>query len=563
MRITTIPLISGVFFLSVSGVVQAAPQVFGNLASVGMIGDANGDGIANSLDLQIVQQNLGKAGTLSKGDFDGNGLVDSNDLTLFNNNFQRRLPSAYFGKMVDTSTPIPSGSGNFSLLYAPSLDRQGSLAFLGTGPSNWGVYKWSGGVLTKAADNNTNIPNGTGQFTNFGQPSISSGKVAFEAVGNSQEGIYNFINGALTTVINKASARPEGGAYTAIGDPALVNTAVAFIGSGDTSTSAYTLSGAIASPVVSTTTPIPGGTGTFTSLTNAVSDGSNTWFVGRGIGQFGIYKKSGGVITTLLNRDTVIDGTSYKFTSGGNLSLDGQNLSFNGKFGGLQGVFGIVGSSINRIADTRTPVPGGQGLFSSFGMSSIGGSSVAFVGYDANSSPGIYAWVNGEIQRVIDASVMLNGKKISQLELSRNAVIDNKIVFQTIFGDGTSALYSASLLPTYLPGDVNNDGIVNSLDSNILQKNIGQVGGRSRGDLNGLSPSRTFNCSSEISADRARPSCPATPTATGRSIRSTLASFLPTTASTARPPRVISTTTAKSISAITRLSNRTSADRFP
>jgi hypothetical protein len=452
-----------------------------------MVGDANGDGIANALDLQILQKNLGKPGGKAQGDFDGNGIVNSNDLTILNDNFQRRLPDAYFGKILDTSTPIPSGVGNFTLLDVPTVDSSGNLAFKGTGPANWGVYKWSAGVVSKLADNTTNIPNGTGQFVNFGRPSISSGKVLFQGVGNAQEGIYSSNNGVLTTVVNKTTARPEGGTFSTLGDPSLVNAAVAFIGTGttDSNMTAYTLTGSTVTPVVSTATPIPGGSGNFVSLGNAVSDGTSTWFAGGGIGQMGIYKKTGGVVTTLLNRDTVIPGTSYHITSAGNLSLDGQNLSFNGRFGGVQGVFDLIGSTINRIADTRTAIPGGHGQFSSFGVSSLGGSSVAFVGYDAQSNPGIYASINGELERVIDTSVMLNGKTITQLDMSRDAVVGNKIVFQAIFGDGSGGIYSASLLNTRVPGDINNDGVVDHTDLAILQGGLGKPGTRSQGDLNG------------------------------------------------------------------------------
>ena len=45
-----------------------------------MVGDANGDGVANAKDMAIVQQNLGKPGTRAQGDFDGNGVVDFKDL---------------------------------------------------------------------------------------------------------------------------------------------------------------------------------------------------------------------------------------------------------------------------------------------------------------------------------------------------------------------------------------------------------------------------------------------------------------------------------------------------
>src|SRR6266566_5555562 len=114
--------------------------------------------------------------------------------------------------------------------------------------------------------------------------------------------------------------------------------------------------------------------------------------------------------------------------------------------------------------------------FSLFDTVSDGGSSAAFVGYDAGSHPGLYAWINGELNRVIDSSVMLNGKMISGLHITHNAVVGNKIAFSADFTDGTSGIFSAALLPTRLPGDINNDGTVNSKDFAILQQAVGRTG---------------------------------------------------------------------------------------
>jgi hypothetical protein len=239
--------------------------------------------------------------------------------------------------------------------------------------------------------------------------------------------------------------------------------------------------------MASTSTPIPGGTGNFTAFDNAISDGTNFWFIGQGSSlQLGIYRKTGNTLTTLLDKKTPIPGTTLKFSSVGNLSEDGPALSFNGKFGGYEGVFALsAAAGVTKMADTKTAVPGGTGRFSSFGMTSAGGSSVAFVGYDQALNPGLYAWVNGELNRIIDNGVTLGGKVISSLGLSRDAVIGNKVVFSADFTDGTSAIYSASLLRTWLPGDVNNDGLVNESDFAIVQKNQGTAGGHSHGDLNG------------------------------------------------------------------------------
>ena len=64
MRIATIPLISGAVGLSLAGAAaQAASPVLGTQVTTSMVGDANGDGVANAKDMAIVQQNLGKPGT--------------------------------------------------------------------------------------------------------------------------------------------------------------------------------------------------------------------------------------------------------------------------------------------------------------------------------------------------------------------------------------------------------------------------------------------------------------------------------------------------------------------
>src|SRR5688572_9017412 len=124
MRVKRIPLGVGAVALSVWGVASsAAPQVVGARAAVGVIGDANNDGIANALDLRVVQSNLGRSGGRAQGDFTGDGLVDSRDLSLLTYNFERRQPAAFFGKVADSATAIPSGSGAFStVINAPVVD---------------------------------------------------------------------------------------------------------------------------------------------------------------------------------------------------------------------------------------------------------------------------------------------------------------------------------------------------------------------------------------------------------------------------------------------------------
>ncbi|HYE19552.1 MAG TPA: dockerin type I domain-containing protein, partial [Tepidisphaeraceae bacterium] len=126
---------------------DAAPQVTGALTSIGVVGDANRDGVADALDLSIVQTNLNTAGTWAKGDFDGNGFVDSADLTLLNDAYGRVRPAAYFGKVADSNTTVPGSANKFTgAINTPVIDQTGTVAFVGSGPGSIGVYRYQNGA---------------------------------------------------------------------------------------------------------------------------------------------------------------------------------------------------------------------------------------------------------------------------------------------------------------------------------------------------------------------------------------------------------------------------------
>jgi hypothetical protein len=483
MQIRVIPWVAGALALCPVGV-RAGLPVLGTAVTVTMVGDANGDGIADGADLQIVQQNLNLPGGLAQGDFNGDGLVNASDLTLLNNNFGQRMPSAAYGRIAERPQSIPGSSASFFQVSPPVIDRAGNVAFNAAGMFNLGIYRWSAGVMSKVADNSTLAPGGASAFANFGQPSMTGGRVAFEASVAGQDGIYSYSAGTLTKLLGQSTPNPDGGGFGALGNPIAFGGTTLFVSNG----AAYGLAGPTGTTlttVIPSGTPVPGGKGTFTRIDTPLTDGKSLWFTGQGIGQVGIYKKSNGVFSTLVDQNSPVTGTDAKFTALGNLSTDGTNLSFTGEFNNASGVFGLFGSTVNKIADTSTKIPGCSGLFSAFGVSSVGTSSVAFVGFDKSRNPGIYAWIGGELDRVIDSSVTLGGKIISSLEMTPSAVAGNKLVFQADFADGSSGIYSASLYPTRVPGDVNNDGKVDAADFSVLLKNLGRTGGRSLGDLTG------------------------------------------------------------------------------
>ena len=111
----------------------------------------------------------------------------------------------------DINTPIPDGTGNFTFLGGPSVSG-GNVLFNGRGSSGQeGIYIYTTtGGLDVVADLNTPIPPpGTGNFTAFSACgdgnrdfSLDGENVAFRAAGSSplQQGIYAKVGGLESAV---------------------------------------------------------------------------------------------------------------------------------------------------------------------------------------------------------------------------------------------------------------------------------------------------------------------------------------------------------------------------
>ncbi len=163
----------------------------------------------------------------------------------------------------------------------------GNVAFSGNGSSQEGInIKKVGGTLNVVANRNTPIPGGIGNFTGLGGPSLDNGNVAFGGEGSSlQRGIYTNIGGTLNIVAN-------------------------------------------------TNTPIPGSTGNFTGFSDLSLDNRNVAFSGFGSSQEGIYiKKVGGTLKLVADLNTPIPGGSGNFSTFRVPSLDKGNVAFIGNTG--------------------------------------------------------------------------------------------------------------------------------------------------------------------------------------------------------------------------------------
>ncbi|MCK8600622.1 DUF7453 family protein [Desulfoferrobacter suflitae] len=200
-------------------------------------------------------------------------------------------------KRVDLNTAIPGGAGNFSSITAFWISGA-SVAFLGSGPGvGSGIYLSDGATLSKVVDTNTPIPDGTGNFSNF-EPSfrISGGKVTFKGLGSGgQQGVYLFDGSVLRKVADLTTDIPPvvtgvSNRFTSFHFPIINTGSVVFQAIGAVIEGIYHYRGSTLSSVADTATPIPGGSGNFTGFAGYDNSGCNVVFRGQGSSaQEGIY----------------------------------------------------------------------------------------------------------------------------------------------------------------------------------------------------------------------------------------------------------------------------------
>ena len=137
--------------------------------------------------------------------------------------------------------PTFPGEGFFGFFGSPRI-RNDSIAFYGAGSVPNGIYVWNGSEVEIVADENTTLPEGGGDFTEFSFPVFDGTNVAFWAGGGRLvkgirefPGIYNWSGGSVTTVADKTTSIP-GGTGTFVGfrtRPSVDSGQVAFIGLGE------------------------------------------------------------------------------------------------------------------------------------------------------------------------------------------------------------------------------------------------------------------------------------------------------------------------------------------
>jgi len=216
----------------------------------------------------------------------------------------------------------------------------------------------------------------------------------------------------------------------------------------------YVEIGGVLSALADTTTAIPGGTGAFTSFGILTSmDGGEAAFKGTGTGgQVGIYRGTLASLVSVADTGTLIPMGTGSFTGFEIPSLDAGQVAFQGiGSGGQRGIYLDDGQSLSVIVDATTPVPGDTGQFLALSLISLDAGNVAFRATTTAGGIGVYAYLSGELSRVVDLSAPLFGKQLTDLTVGQESLSGEQVVFHAVFGDGSKGVYLATALPKPVP----------------------------------------------------------------------------------------------------------------
>jgi hypothetical protein len=394
--------------------------------------------------------------------------------------FAPAAPAQFTGtKVVETGGTYPGiGTISTSGFGGPPSLTGGTVAFTATTTTaSQGVYTAAGGVYATVANTATAVPGGAGNFNSFNALSVgqSASGVAFLAGAASPTlGVYTTVNGPLAPVAALGGAYVGGtGTFTGLSVPSVSGTTVVFggtNGAGGTSLGIFSSAGGGPVTVVAnTSTPVPGGTGNFTSFTDPVNgpsvpsvSGSNVVFGAQGGGRFGVYVSLAGTITPVATNLTTAPGGTGAFTSFGiTPAVSGSAVGIYGVSPGRAGIYEWTqAGGLTRVADTTTAVPGGTGTFAGFTPGpgsfpvSLDGGHVAFVGTNSGGQAGVYTDLTGSLAKVVGVGDAVGAKTVSALTMSDYALSGSAVAVTLRFTDGSQAVYTFAPTPVPEPAGV-------------------------------------------------------------------------------------------------------------
>jgi hypothetical protein len=369
-----------------------------------------------------------------------------------------------FTRIVDTNTRIPGRTENFTCFGQPSLTGK-NIAFWGNhrsrdGRELSGIYVHINGTLKVVADKNTPLPEGSGNFSNFSDPSLDERHVAFIGSGSdSQTGIYTDEGGILHMLASKNTPASDRSVNSVahLGSVSIKNGIIVFHGTDSKNQGGiYSDIGKSLNIIADTNTPVPGMSPSlnFTDVAEASIDSGKIAFTGYGPdNRKGIYIHTGGDLHIIADRNTPVHGReTWNISDLWGPSLDGERIAFKARINdGIsrpEAVCTLDGGAITVVAmQGYTAIPDGKGNFILIGDPAMDSGVLAFRGFGDDRQQGIYTNLGGKLTTIVDTNTLLDGKHPRAFMFKKDeAVSGTSVAFSVLFEDNSQAVYRADLV---------------------------------------------------------------------------------------------------------------------
>lgn len=372
-------------------------------------------------------------------------------------------------RLAMTGGPVPDFVGaSFTSFHLAPVATDGAVYYAGRWLGNDGIIRRAGATSSMMISQFTFVPGLQSQFNGFESLSASGGQFAFlaslrSAAGETTTGAFASLTEGLTLLAE--AQPPEGGSqfFQQVGAPSIDGNTISVWGltptSGVSPVGVFQTAGALgeAGRVVRLGQLAPSGGQAFTSLgATPVSGGDDTLFWGATPNRQGLYIAFGvAVADVLVDNATPITGDVSPVT---NIR---QNFSWDGVFAAFigEGTFGVPGvylastDGATRIASLFDGIPEGFGAFFDFQDVAVSGERVVFTATGTQGQQGLYAWLEGDLVRLVDRNTTLeDGKSIAMIRIGREAIFEDTVAFIADFTDGSSGVYTFALAPIPAPG---------------------------------------------------------------------------------------------------------------
>jgi hypothetical protein len=317
--------------------------------------------------------------------------------------------------VATAATPVPGATGNFTDFASPSISN-GEIAFRGVfgNPPSTGIYTTPAGSLTRVVDLTTPVPNGTGNFTNLYFGSFQSGGPGDTTARGVNSALSNrttvFVGSAPPAQIGLYYAGPDGIAHRIVDTSTAVKASsvasidgdrVGFIGNSGGTLGVYRYS--IVSQML--TNLIPAGT-TFPNNAQlsqdrapAISGDAEAFTVETSFANYdGIYIADSAGVRRVADGSTPLPDAPGTFVTGLSglgalgVSLSNGSVAFSSpRSSGGSAIYSTLGGTLGKVISTNDTLFGRTiASAESFGGPKISGSNILFSVLHSQTSSGLY-----------------------------------------------------------------------------------------------------------------------------------------------------------------------------